>query len=449
MPDKLESCVQHLIDKGTEESSAWAICKTSLGMIEKDEGEGEYLKRAEEMAEKAKTKKYALAVVDIPGVEVFAAGTWNGDTYGTDALDALVEAYNSTKDALTPFLKLSHDDSQRLAKKSGLAIAELPALGIVENLRRVGSKLVADFKNVPRKIAELMKVGAYRTRSAEIYKGVEVAGKKWKYLLKAVGLLGAEAPAVESLNNLDDIIALYSADKALQAARAYGRESEVRVYTFDQSALKEDAQAMEKLAELEKKYAEAQAKIAELTSDIDARKTQDYDGLKRSYDAQSKELSEIKMKFSQAEASVEDQDKKLKTAEARIKELNGDLAKHLADKQEAEDRSLVDKLISEKKISPAQKDVALVLLSSLEMTPEKKFKIGDKEFASTRGLVLEFLQRGSGVTLPTSFVTGTGGTPSRKGDEIGLDMDDKAKKYAEKNKVGYRAALLAVSRGEE
>ena len=54
-------------------------------------------------------KNMELHTVDIDNVEIFAAGTWNGDTYSKDDLDSIVSAYEDTKDRFNPFLKLSHD----------------------------------------------------------------------------------------------------------------------------------------------------------------------------------------------------------------------------------------------------------------------------------------------------------------------------------------------------
>ncbi|HEA21443.1 MAG TPA: hypothetical protein ENH87_11045, partial [Pricia antarctica] len=138
---------------------------------------------------------------DIQGVQIFAPGQWNGDKYTEKDIEELVSAFNETGQTVRPFLKIGHDKEQGLVQKDGM-----PAVGWIEKLRKVGGKLVADFTKVPKKIFDLIKAGAYRKVSSEIFFNVTVAGKKFPRLLKAVAILGGDTPAVQTL---DDIISLY------------------------------------------------------------------------------------------------------------------------------------------------------------------------------------------------------------------------------------------------
>lgn len=138
---------------------------------------------------------------NIDGVEIFAAGTWNGDSYTTEDLDQIVSAFKETKDKLKPYLKLGHSDKQAL-----LAEDELPAAGWISNIKRVGEKLLADFIGIPKKIYELIKNGGYKRISSELFINAKVAGKAYDKVLKAVALLGGATPAV---HNLNDLLALY------------------------------------------------------------------------------------------------------------------------------------------------------------------------------------------------------------------------------------------------
>src|SRR3990167_7077120 len=149
----------------------------------------------------------ALNTVDIPGVEIFAVGTHNGQKYTDADLDEIVRAFqelrNGGNGGYSPPIKLDHNDGQPIfddVPDGG------PAFGWVDNLRRVGEKLVADFRAVPAKLKELIDAGAYRGRSAEIWWNLEVDGKKYARALKAVALLGVNMPAVRSLK---DIAKLY------------------------------------------------------------------------------------------------------------------------------------------------------------------------------------------------------------------------------------------------
>ena len=152
--------------------------------------------------ELASTKKnFNKVPMNIKGVEVFSTGKWNGDTFSEKDLDAMVLAFNATKDHIPPYLKLGHDPKQRLLQADGL-----PAAGWVEKLYRNGSKLIADFRDIPAKIYALIEKGAYRKVSIELYQGLEILDNKFSHLVGAVSLLGADTPGVQ---NLDDILARY------------------------------------------------------------------------------------------------------------------------------------------------------------------------------------------------------------------------------------------------
>lgn len=141
---------------------------------------------------------------DFKSVELFQTGTWTDSkgrkrTWSTQDLEDIVTAYNETKDDIHPPLKLGHSDSQKILDGE-------PAAGWIENLRRVGNKLVGDFKQVPDKLAKLIESGAYRARSVELSPNFEVNDKKYNWFLTAVALLGGRLPAVSGLK---DIVSLY------------------------------------------------------------------------------------------------------------------------------------------------------------------------------------------------------------------------------------------------
>jgi len=177
MPDILDRCVKDVMAKGNEESSAWAICRTSLNMendlakMEKrsfdpssDENDMErVIDNAIKMCDEIKMNKqnFSFETKDISGVEIFASGTWNGDTFTIEDVDKIINAIDATKDKIKPYLKLVHDGKQKLLQKDGY-----PAAGYIEKLYRVGNKLVADFVKVPKIIYDLLKTGGYRRVSS-------------------------------------------------------------------------------------------------------------------------------------------------------------------------------------------------------------------------------------------------------------------------------------------
>jgi len=138
----------------------------------------------------------------VQGVEVFSTGIWNGDEYTVADLQLMVDAFDQNAEGFRPFLKLGHTDKQKLLQVEGL-----PAAGWIERLYVRRDKLLADFMDIPKKIFELIQKKAYRKVSAEIYWDIVIHGKKFKRMLGAVALLGAENPGVM---NLRDILSNYN-----------------------------------------------------------------------------------------------------------------------------------------------------------------------------------------------------------------------------------------------
>ncbi len=179
-----------------------------------------------------------LKTKDILGVEVLSTGTFHGrgsppegDTYTEADLDNIVEAASALP--LKRPAKLGHGE-QQFAQADGL-----PAVGWLENVRRVGSKLLADVKAVPDKVATLIESGAYRTRSPELlfnYPDPSDSEKIWPRVLTGLAFLGADIPACTTI---DDIVALYEGKLKPEALRAYAAEDapegEAHVYEVGES----------------------------------------------------------------------------------------------------------------------------------------------------------------------------------------------------------------------
>ncbi|MDZ4251324.1 MAG: hypothetical protein U1A72_01965 [Sulfuritalea sp.] len=137
--------------------------------------------------EMAKSSEYTNVV---RGIEIFAAGTHNGDTYTEADLDEMVAAHTALD--FRPAIKIGHTKDTTGA----------PAYGWVQNLRRVGQKLVADFTDMHDSVVEALRKRSYDRVSSEVYFNLNRGGKQFRRALKAVALLGAEVPAVAGLTPL-------------------------------------------------------------------------------------------------------------------------------------------------------------------------------------------------------------------------------------------------------
>ena len=180
---------------------------------------------------------------NLNGIEIFSTGIWNGDKYGQKDLDAMVENFDDV--GFEPPIKLGHNEEQPELQDGQ------PALGYISKIYKVGSKLVADFKELPQKVYDAIKRGNYKRVSSEIYWNYKANGSTFNRVLKAVALLGADIPAV---TNLREIEGLYSNLGTGEIKYHYnGKESEIMEKEHDMISIDEHKNA---LAEVQKEKEE-------------------------------------------------------------------------------------------------------------------------------------------------------------------------------------------------
>lgn len=135
----------------------------------------------------------AIGTGSIKGLRIFRAGRWNGKSYSTRDLDAMVEAFPVI--GYTPPITMGHDDRP-----------DAPAHGKVIALRRDGEFLVADVDGIPPETMAMIKEGRLLSLSAEIYFDLDRGGKKYSRALRSVALLGAHPPGVSGLPSLQEAV---------------------------------------------------------------------------------------------------------------------------------------------------------------------------------------------------------------------------------------------------
>jgi hypothetical protein len=168
-----------------------------------------------------------LETVDIPAVEVLSTGgpvhgqgsPPEGDFWTRDQLEQMAAAARELAAEIKPPNKIGHSDAQQLVANSALAVptpGEMPAVGwldgstarVVDGDDGVDAVLVMDAKAVPKQFSQLIKAGAYRTRSAELSRITsQVTQKTYDWVVTGLAWLGAKLPAVQTL---DDVVALYA-----------------------------------------------------------------------------------------------------------------------------------------------------------------------------------------------------------------------------------------------
>ena len=196
-----------------------------------------------------KKEPMKLETKEMRDVEIFQAGTWKGREYSEADIDEAIG--NFKKGALEPYINLNHDDdlSKRVTKDLKVA-----SLGFVSGLRRVGDKLLADFKQVPKVIAELIQAGALKKRSVEWWSKYKHAnGEFMNNVLEAVTFHGADG--VPAVNTLADIANLYKAGPSITEHEGKKetvfledlKVGEIKIDQTEYDALKAKAEKVSKL----------------------------------------------------------------------------------------------------------------------------------------------------------------------------------------------------------
>lgn len=352
---------------------------------------------------------------ELKDVEIFATGKHNGDNYTEKDLDDIVEAYKGA--GYSPPLKAGHDETPGK-----------PALGWLENVRRVGQTLFADITHIPKEVYSLIKKRGYDRVSAEIYWNLKSGGKTFRRALKAVALLGAEVPAVTSLAPLHTLFS--------------GHTGEVKFYDSTTGGSTMDKELEKQLAALTKQLGELQAKMS----------GDGGGGNEENAKLLSNLQTEVK-KLSQRIAESGDVQTKLLETESELEKSN----KRIADLEERDRQGRIGEVIKEVKI-PAFRPYLQAMLdaASREEKTVKFKKAGDsKESDRTlESVVKDFigeLNKAAGHLFKTHSgqkpIRGMDGTEGAYDDPqwVSNEVDKRAKAHqASKNIKDYGVALQLV-----
>jgi hypothetical protein len=197
------------------------------------------------------------------GAEIFDVGTWPAQTgpvtVTLEDIDAIVASFEALGLSRKVPLKAGHNEKQPMTDGQ-------PALGWVSRVWRQGTKLMADFVDMPTVIHEAIRTKRYKTVSIELLRNVQAGTRKIPWVLDAVSLLGADQPAVGTLKDLEALT--MSRGSAL---RAGARVAFRREFQFTNS---EARKGMEK-HEVEAAIAAALgAQEVKFTSQLNALKTE-------------------------------------------------------------------------------------------------------------------------------------------------------------------------------
>lgn len=266
----------------------------------------------------------------LEGVEIFRAGTWNGDKYTVVDLDAMVDAFG--KVGFTPAVKLGHE------AESGER-----AWGWIDNIKRIGESLFADLRDITNDVYLIIKEHGFDRVSSEIIWDFERNGEVFRRVLSAVALLGSEVPAVNLLPLRDATLNTVPDDSYARKFVYTMKLEEVDMSKVDDLTL-EVSKLTEDLAAAKKTQTEAEAKLAEAEGDKKAVKE-----ATEAFEVARNTIEELTTKLTEAQEGL---DAEAKSNADKVTELTKELTasklaitnlqKHAAEADERERKTRID-----------------------------------------------------------------------------------------------------------
>lgn len=165
-------------------------------------------KLGENPAKRKRGYQEANDTFEIP-VEIFSTGLWNGMEFTKGDLMQIASAFHALVDVHDVPLKFGHNPEQEMTDGQ-------PALGWVADVWVTGDELMAQFVGMPEIVFEAIKKELYKHVSIELDMGVEHQGRHFPLVLSGVALLGADIPAV---NTLEDLTAFMSRDEGIKVEK--------------------------------------------------------------------------------------------------------------------------------------------------------------------------------------------------------------------------------------
>jgi len=317
---------------------------------------------------------------NVDNKEIFRAGTWKGKTYTEKDLDSIVMAYDDLKDKLKIPLKLGHSAEQSLLQQEGF-----PAAGWITNLKRIGDRLIASFKDVPRKVKEFIENGGYKQVSSEIWNNVKFNNKEYPKMLMGVALLGADVPAVIGLNDFGEFYSNYldSTEKELFTLDIEGGEkSDMNIVHYCKSCQQEFTLTDEQIKDEKSR----QCPICK-SADIEKKKfTKEPDNMP---EPKEKELEKLVEQF---KLESKEKDDKIQKLEKERTEFESKVTKFTSEQKSKEIKGFIDEQKKEGHILPANESMIQTIMENADESSKIKFSVNGKEeekslFESIKSLI--------------------------------------------------------------
>ena len=253
-------------------------------------------------------KDMKLESVKMNGIHIADVGKWNGFDFSEKRFDECIKNFNEK--VCEPYLTLNHegDVTEEVAK-----VLKFTGLGYVSKLWKDGKKLMADFKQVPKLIAELINAGALKQRSIEFWnKFPHANGKTYGNVLEGVTFHGADG--LPAMNTLDDIPKLFKGyDLSEKIKSTEQDEDKEKVSIPFKKEVKPMGNELEnnEVAVPKQEYNDllkAKATLDKLTMDIEA-KDAEIVTFKTTVSTKDEEIAKMQLKSDEADKKLEEVNK--------------------------------------------------------------------------------------------------------------------------------------------
>ncbi len=389
--------------------------------------------------------------------EILTIGKYQGFDFTVEKLKEIYDNFNELKEEIKPTLKLGHGE-QEILKRTGY-----PSAGFIADLKLSddGTKLYADFSNVPKQVKELMDKKAYSRKSAEVIANYNDDNKKKRYgtVLCGLALLGEEMPEIKTLsdiqklyysdNNEVTIITLSNKEESkmpdlskaeetnsnLPAAPITTEQVEPEVKpeenTVSAAVVVDTVDTvvtqLEKVIELLYNFLEGSTDTDDIMlSRAEKSVMKLADGLKKKKKnaAPSEAPAETVMPENpEVTAKLSDMENKLKTMSIELEKANQKAKDAEIEKVNLSDSNYIEALVKEGKVLPAQTEKLKELFFSMNKTENMVIMLSDKKQVNIKDSIKEFINTlPNQINLSSAISKDISVTEESKPEEIKINM---------------------------
>jgi len=377
---------------------------------------------------------------ELKDVDLVVKGKWKSQSGSvlnvTDkVLDNILTAFNELKGKVNVKFKLGHDDSQKLIQADGY-----PNIGIINSLKKVADRIKGHIIRIPKKVMDLINVGAYNEISPELTPSYydSTTGKTYRNILFDVALLGEQHKAMKSLSDIHSFYFANNLDFEPEYSNIALNFTEPYILIGEKRTINLTAEEVKKMDD--------EKRIRELEEEG------------RKQEEQIKKFTEDNKKLTK---DLEDSKTKIKATEEEKKKVQDGLDKFEEAGKASKINEFIEQGIKDGKILPAQKDNVFAMISAVEGKTVKFTVQEDGKPVEKEGTMID-LYKAISYATPINLVKMTEETIQETEDKtasdqkkklefstgmkvVDDDIDKKAKAYAEEHKVDYDVALKEIS----